>query len=412
MFKIDKNTRIFKIPLCSKSYINKRSRGEKVLFDLYIVFDTKFLYIKTWYANFLEAQIDLYTTPSHFKTNPKNFRHRKQLLEERLGFKIQERPDRKAKLIKTLDDKQLKSLEYYVNNNYFEDGCTLKGLIYLFKGNNPGGSVTNPSSSEIVSLPSKKDNFTIINPALAFDSVFLDTDDFKYQNLNEFLTINTRKNNVESFNDFLEYIKSDCEFLYNLIKLLNKYDKSLKNQKDIEIKMLREKTLKKSEKYYWFIQYIKDEAKKQRAQYRDKTSEWLVFENFAVEAIEKAHIYNVSWIKRDAIEYAHQNTSWKKSKLEKEINNILSDISNKYNFLNLDATVHKMFDGYKFTFDAENGNQVILDDTIAKNERIATYLEPYKQIEHSKLNNELKKFISKRNDYLSKNGLISQEKII
>ncbi|WP_438341786.1 hypothetical protein [Mycoplasma sp. 3341] len=46
---------------------------------------------------------------------------------------------------------------------------------------------------------------------------------------------------------------------------MNKYDKSLKNQKYIEIKMLREKTLKKSEKYYWFIQYIKDEAKKTKS---------------------------------------------------------------------------------------------------------------------------------------------------
>ncbi|WLP85145.1 hypothetical protein [Mycoplasma seminis] len=81
---------IFKIPFCTRNHkSSKNTKAIKCKFNLYIAFDTKLGYIKTWYLNFTECQIDKMNTKQHLDADaglinakpPRNFKIRKKLFE-------------------------------------------------------------------------------------------------------------------------------------------------------------------------------------------------------------------------------------------------------------------------------------------------------------------------------------------
>lgn len=95
-------------------------------------------HILSWKINFLEVWMDIYTTQSWIRKQNSNFLVRKELFEYIFDGKIiqEPRPNLSANKLILLNDIEIKKLNEWFSLNY---KSTLKNIIAIIKGNNPGG---------------------------------------------------------------------------------------------------------------------------------------------------------------------------------------------------------------------------------------------------------------------------------
>ncbi|QNM93921.1 hypothetical protein H9M94_01460 [Mycoplasma sp. Pen4] len=386
---------IYKIPFTTKNY-QSNSNSAKLKFDLYIAMASDKSYIRDIYFDFSEIHVDLMQTASHFKGKHKFLIQRQELFEKEMNLKIEKRPERSAHKIHNLNEEQIRLVENYVNVSYFQDGYTFKGLISLFKGNNPGGSMSKPSSSEIIIDKAKNNGSTCFNLPLLIDSIYLRTVNGN-SSLSDFLIQNNYNKDEKAFyslNDFIKNIKNRDGKIYKLFLELERSSNKNDEHKSNLLKEIRNLRDNYKEETY-IINRINAYTQKMRNQFRKniKQKRIEIFKIPKYSNEEKAHIYAVEWIKDEAMK------SWKINKeilTQKEIDDqvsiILKQISDVNNYLNLEPNCHTIFDKKLFTYN-KNGELVVLKQEV----NIPEY---YWQIPKDKLNSEMVEYIQKRNKVL------------
>ncbi|WLP85146.1 hypothetical protein Q8852_02360 [Mycoplasma seminis] len=272
-------------------------------------------------------------------------------------------------------------------------------MIYQLKGSNVQGSLSNPEGSELILDKEASGWFKVIyNLPLILDSLNLE-DYFVSQNLNNFLShFSKTVDDIKSFNEFDSLLNKEFKDLYYVLNQYENKDVNSKTKKDL--KKAIEDAKKNLNNEFSIINKVKNEAKKLRNKYvkNINTSNKKIFNiNYKTQ---KAHIYNVEWIKEDAVEFWKNNNEKIAHKtIGKKIQKILNEIADEFNYLNLESNIHASFDNYEFTYD-ENGVIHKLKDDFIKNIR-EEIINSYRQIPKENLTKKMKYYINKRNKHLS-----------
>ncbi|MFV8479877.1 MAG4270 family putative restriction endonuclease [Mycoplasma sp. T193] len=391
---------IFKIPMCTKSYYSEKSKSAKGQFDLYVAFDTDRLIIYDIFIDFLNLEIDLCNTKAHFDSNLSNFKIRKHIFKQ-LGFElIQRQTTKENKLIK-LNTEQLIKFSSLINTYYFQENQkNIKELIYMLKGNNPGGSVTKKENSELILDQKRNPNGHIFyNLPLIIDAITIGIN-FNGDSLSHILAhYQINENEIKNFDEMIEIIKNaDTKYLWSGICMLEVTGINLKEQNNNWIKKMNSytKNLANNNK---LCKSIKDTIRKCRATYAKRVEGKKIFD--IKYSTEKAHIYNVEWIQKEAFDYCINNPNRID---DKTYHKIIKQISDENNYLNMEPNIHKSFDRYEFSYN-ENGRLIKTKEALKENVRENT-LHSYYQIPKDKLNQQIKNYIRKRNNYIKSNNLL------
>ncbi|MFV8468575.1 MAG4270 family putative restriction endonuclease [Mycoplasma sp. VS292A] len=391
---------IFKIPMCTKSYYSKTSQSAKGQFDLYVAFDTERLIIYDIFVNFLNLEIDLCNTKSHFNSNLSNFKIRKHIFSQ-LGLELIPRQSTKENKLLKLNAQQLIKFSSLVNTYYFQENQkNIKELIYLLKGNNPGGSVTRKENSELILDEKRNSNGRIFyNLPLIIDAITIGIN-FSGDSLHHMLAhYQISEHEIKNFDTMIEIIKNnDSKYLWSGICMLEITGINLKEQNDTWIKNMSTyiKNLSNSNK---LCKSIKETIKKYRSTYAKRVEGKKIFD---IEySTEKAHIYNVEWIQKEAFDYCANDPNRID---DQRYHKIINQISDENNYLNLEPNIHKSFDRYEFSYN-ENGRLIQTKQALKDNVRENT-LHSYYQIPKDKLNKQIKDYIKKRNNYIENNNLL------
>ncbi|WP_416738263.1 MAG4270 family putative restriction endonuclease [Mycoplasma sp. 005V] len=391
---------IFKIPMCTKNYYSEKSKSARAQFDLYVAFDVKRLIISDIFVEFLDVKLDLYNTKEHMSNKNNNFVIRNKIFKS-LGLELKPRSYCKDNKTINLNQEQLKIFNSMINTIYFqEEQKNLKSLIYQLKGNNPGGSVSKKENSELIlDIKRSQDSKIFYNLPLILDCITIginiegDSLEFMLRKYEIHLS------QIKSFNQMIDIIKnSNNLYLWNGISNLEitGIDNKAKNEKWIANMKDHSKNIDKN---FAFCKEIKQSIQRSRVQYSKNVQNKKIF-NITYKT-EKAHIYNVEWIRQEAFDYCGNDLS----KLnDAKYKKIISQVSDENNYLNLEPNIHRSFDRYEFSYN-ENGklvwNKENLTDLVNANS-----LSNYLAIPSNKLSSELVEYIKKRNNYIQTNDLL------
>lgn len=154
--------------------------------------------------------MDIYTTQSWIRKHNSNFLVRKELFEYIFDDKIiqEPRPNLSANKLILLNDMEIKKLNEWFSLNY---KSTLKNIIAIIKGNNPGGSFTSPNNAEIVIT--NVDSFYKGNLIMFIDKIINLSTKNAYKNfLNS--NLNNFWNNQLSKINYLDYLSERNPLLF------------------------------------------------------------------------------------------------------------------------------------------------------------------------------------------------------
>lgn len=183
--------------------------------------------IMDWKICFNEVWIDQFSTPAWFATKPSIFKHREKLFKL-LYLTQKPRPTQTSNDLVRLSSEQLAILNGFLNNRKMYKS-TIKMIVGILKGNNPGGEAKNPNSAEMVidSNETQLKNFVI----LLDDLMFKYNDNFDSLNawaieisLEEFANLNPT---IKKTFDFMQKHKSQTDFqiyLENIKKYYMEYN--------------------------------------------------------------------------------------------------------------------------------------------------------------------------------------------
>ncbi|WP_027120828.1 MAG4270 family putative restriction endonuclease [Mycoplasmopsis lipofaciens] len=389
MYKINENDlHFFRIPVSSGRNNNKLNiLGEFLIaIDNHLIIHAKKFILK-------QGNIDLYNTKSHFIEENSSFKWRQKLFES-LDIELKKRPCVKSNKLIQLNEMQIKIFNHFIKNNFM--GKTFKSLIYLFKGNNAAGTMTNPDRAELICC---NKNIKYNNLIMLMDLLdgTKDIESSLYFERNKLF----ESKNFGNTNEFLNHIKNIDADIYITLNLLEKNGRS--NEKKNLMKEI--KSNKNDLKKYTKIRYEFTKILQQlRAEYVRNVNK-IVNKPFPDEEVqENAHIYAVKWIIEDAID---QSKKAYFSKNSKKFEKFKKEVKDQYNFLNLSNALHYYFDGstsldtnkIAITYDENNGELRYLKK-IEDNQKY--YFEKYKTINPDYLE-KCKYYLKKRNEKLKIN---------
>ena len=353
------------IPFIRKQF--NKTKSAKYKGDLVFI-SNKHGVIYDWKINFKEIHVDLFTTKSWFFKKSSKFKIREKLFNE-INLKQLERPLKSSNRIIKLDDFQVKTVNNFFNNRN-KYNSTIKNIVGILKGNNPGGEAKKPSSAELIidsNLNTK--NFIILiddlimKEKLKFDVAIFGSKEMK---LEKFIELNET---LESAFNFMQQEKNENDFKEYLSNIKEYYKKYNENVKKVEKIIKSERT-----KYSTNI---------------DKSIINFPFQFKNKSQFQKCHIYQIHQIKEQMIYQLHEC---------KPIKEYIKMISDPQNFLPLTEEVHRKFDANDFTYK--------LDGTIwPLNELGLEFIknqldEKYKKIDDFFLNKQRKKYLECRNKNL------------
>ncbi|VEU75545.1 Uncharacterised protein [Mycoplasmopsis maculosa] len=343
---------------------SKTNSKQKFLADLICYFNEDALLVK-YKLNIKEGTLfDFYTTPSWFKNKNTNFVLRDKITNllwpENKNKRQAPRPDENSKMLYKFNKEELELLNNFLNSNY--EG-TLKGLISLFKGNNPSGSYKNPNNSEIKSNNERfKNNLIML------------LDILKINKKNSIVDINSDKYEIielkeDQFNFFLSKTKI-WQIIFSFIyEIENIKSKDLKNPAEKNKINLLEKEMKKMKNDFvnYSLEVLKDIRSKRNIA-RNIVDKLYLFSIEKYLSFEIAHIYPVSEIKNEIYSFIEKNkinNTLKDIFKMQEYKKILNKICDKNNLLKLEPNLHTEYDKYKFYWDSETGEVKYLTDDIS-----------------------------------------------
>ena len=350
------------IPFIRKQF--NKTKSAKYKGDLEFI-SNKHGVIYDWKINFKEIHVDIFTTKSWFFKKSSKFQIREKLFNE-LCLKQLQRPLKNSNKIIKLDDFQVKIVNNFFNNRN-KYNSTIKNIVGILKGNNPGGEAKKPSSAElIIDWDLNTKNFIILiddlimKEKLKFDVAIFGSKEMK---LEKFIELNET---LESAFDFMQQEKDENDFKEYLSNIKEYYKKYNENVKKVE-------------------KIIKSERSKYSTNI-DKTINNFPFQFKNKSQFQKCHIYQIHQIREQMIYQLHEC---------KPIKKYIKMISDPQNFLPLTEEVHRKFDANDFTYK--------LDGTIwplnkPGHEFIKHELdEKYKKIDDFFLSKQRKKYLECRN---------------
>ena len=354
-----------KIPFIRKQFNKTKSAKYKG----YLVFiSNKHGVIYDWKINFKEIHIDIFTTKSWFFKKSSKFEIRKKLFNE-LGLKQLQRPLKNSNKIIKLNDFQVKiTNEFFNNRNKYNS--TIKNILAILKGNNPGGEAKKPSSAElIIDWDLNTKNFIILiddlimKEKLKFNVAILGSEVITFK---KFIKLNKT---LENAFDFMQQEKDEKNFKEYLSNIKDYYKKYNDNVKKVE-------------------RIIKSERSKYSTNI-DKTINNFPFQFKDKSQFQKCHIYEIHQIKEQMIYNLHEY---------KPIKNLKKMISDPQNFLPLTEEVHRKFDSNYFTYKLDGTIWPVneLGFEFIKNELD----KKYKKIDSFFLSKQRKKYLEYRNKNL------------
>lgn len=325
--------------------------------------------IYDWKIAFSEIYVDIYTTESWFTSNNKTFERRKELFK-RLGLHQEKRPSgTKATKIVELNKQQVEITNDFFNDRSIYDS-TIKNIVGVIKGNNPGGEAKNPESAEmIIDTANRTKNFVILFDDLVmknkvdFDSVAFGAEEIS---IDEFATLNLK---LKSAFSYMQKSK-DLSSWSNYLDAVKTYYK----QFNIDINKA----------------YII--ANRARAAYNKKIETEISVFPFGFKTsdeFQKCHIYEFHDLRDLIVEAIRENKSY--SKYEEMI-------KDSNNFLPLPESIHRKFDNNFFTFKTNGEIWPIHDDG---KKYVDSIDNKFKRIPEFFLTKKRIEYISKRNQQIN-----------
>ena len=318
-----------KLPIIRKNYNKTKAARFKGTLE---VVSNEYGIIYDWRINFTSIDLDLYTTERWFKDEPTIYKYRSELFDL-LNLKQEVRPSRLSNKIQSLNDGQIKIANDYFNNTY---NSTLKNIVGVLKGNNPGGEAKRPKSAEMIINSSLASNFIILfddlmtDKRLGFNSRAIGAKEIE---LKDFVKLT---NQLSDAFDYMQRSKEEMDFkiyLKSIKDYVNKY-KGDYIQAEIIAKQARSRYGRNIE------QAIKNKEIK------------LPFGFKSSAEFQKAHILDF-WVLKDKLVNAYFNG--------KDYKEIEKQIEDPNNFIPLPEAIHRAFDSDKLTYDL-SGNIKAVDE--------------------------------------------------
>ena len=318
----------------------KSKRAASCKGKLIMLADKTTKHIIDYRFNVIECNIDLFTTPSWFgeKSQQKKSRILREELFKNLGLsnKHEKRPSTSSNRIIKLNNKQIMILNEFINN--VEKCTTIKNFIRLISGCNPAGEGSTPSRAPLKAVF----NGTTVPFSLLIKALYVG---HKYKPFNK-LWLNDVLGQRYQVKTFKQFINSSEE--------LNKYFTFLTKVKTNfnDYKIFRKEMKKKLDNYRkQTLPIYYENVARERANYSKTIDEYYrpiirILNSFHYdrrEDWEKAHIFGVSEIKNEILKEAWENTNVRTKEY-------INYISNKFNFLPLENSIHKMYDKYQIIY--------------------------------------------------------------
>ncbi|KEZ22709.1 MAG4270 family putative restriction endonuclease [Ureaplasma diversum] len=413
---------VVKFHFASKTFLNKTKKDVAMYdLDLYALVSKSNGIIYCTKYHFKHFSINLLTTPSWFedqnKNNKTNYLRRKLILDHCLlnTVQIKRRSKNQQRVIVSFNDLELSKLNDLVNNNE-QFYTTINNLIAIINGSNPSGKIKNNKSSQTVMFDDCNNNSSYYVLVSLIDKLIINKKDLSFFVDDE---------------DFLTFKKLDIDQL-NAINILNKYvnknndkltyqaflednlDPILKDQYYSEIFLLLENdtiTPALENKIQWSINRLPRlriawvEIEKSAKEKRSKVQSCTPALSFDVPKTEKAHIFNVEWIKQEI--FRKFIDQWK-DKSELEIRDkirrdkMLDYICDPNNLFGMDPNRHTYFDEYYWIFDEHLSAYLIIKEEKISKEHfnfVKNALDNFKSqvnIISKNLSEETKKYIALR----------------
>ena len=280
----------------------------------------KYGVIFDWKITFDEVWIDLFTTKSWFKEKTTSFKRREALFNK-LGLKQVERPSKSSNKLYKLNIEQIEQVNNYFNNRK-EYNSTIKNILPILKGNNPGGEAKNPASGEmIIDTNSSIKNFVILfddlvmKKKVSYNVAMIGAEDISFEHFCEL-----NKELHEAFK-FMQQAKSFRDFSNYLNNIKEYYRKF--NIDDKEAERIAKKARSR------FSKNVEENIKE------------LPFGFTKSAQFQKCHIYEFHELRDKILEAIREQRS------TKQFEEMIADPEN---FLPLPEEVHRKFDSDWFTY--------------------------------------------------------------
>lgn len=363
------------IPITRRDFDNTSSAKFKG--NLEIV-SNEYGVIYDWRINFSYVAIDRYFTAGWLDLPklPSIYKYRVELFK-RLGITQSPRPTQSSNDLVVLNQEQINIVNQFFNERPFEESLrggytsTIKMIVGILKGNNPGGEAKNPKSAEmIIDGNNLYKNFVILLDDLTMSGV---------RNLNAY-KINAKEISLLEFSK----LNPTLEAAFNLMQ-------NAKDKVDFGIYLKNIKDYYKE--YNGYINKADVIASQARAQYGKVIEQKIKQLPFGFESskeFQKCHIYEFH-ILRDEIAKAMYE--------KKDYSKYVDAIKDPENFIPFPEHIHRQFDREAFTYTKdgkvypvnEEGNEFvnkIMDDK-------------FKQIPQFFLTPKRKEYLDKRNQLLN-----------
>ena len=390
---MDKNSGRFHVslPIISKSLANwekKTSRSAKFKGKLEWV-SNKHGVIYDWKIKLDYIELDLYTTLAWFTNNCNPFNIRKKLFKE-LEMKQCPRPSKTSNKLVILNKNQIKIVNDFFNNRQ-KYTSTIKNIVAILKGNNPGGEVKNPSSAEMI-IDSIK-NLKYKNFVILIDDLVMKKRDVYNENYDPYDV-------YEEYYQFSDPISFEefCQLNPHLEIVFNWFQTSMTQEK---YKRYLQGIKEFYKKYNSAIDIITKKCNLARSKYSNNVDKLLeIIENYnghlpfgiPRDKLQKCHIEDVHHLKDLAIYAYRENKSYKE---------YIERIADPNNFIPLPEDIHRKFDKNYFTYDT-NGHAYPIK--IPEGEKFLNEykdMQQYKQIPKDFLTKERIAYIKRRMEYIN-----------
>lgn len=354
--------KIVEIPIIKSNFSKTKSARFKGTLEIVsnqdgIIYD--------WNIFFTEVYIDAATTPSWFNKKTTTFKRRAQLFAL-LGIVQIPRRDRYHNEIIKLNNEQINILNKYLNNRE-QYNSTLKNIIGILKGNNPGGEAAKPKSAEmVIDADESYKNFVIL------------LDDLTVSNKGNFslYKIGAKKITLQDYVLLNENIESSFNYMQQ-------------NKGNIDFSIYLQSIKVYVAKYRRDINSIEQIISKARSKYMSNVDK-IDPSDYAFDVkkgeFQRAHIVPVWFIKDKILECIQSGRKY----LE-----FIEMIYDRDNFLPLPWPIHSKYDSGELTYD-ENG-EINLITIGALSVKEYEYFDRYKKIKGSWMNEQRKQYLMMHN---------------
>lgn len=327
--------------------------------------------VMDWKITFSNVEIDLYTTPAWFTGEPNIFKYREELFRT-LGLKQEKRPSKDSNKLVTLSENQLSDLNNFLNDRSSYKS-TIKMIVGILKGNNPGGEAKNPNSAELIidSCDTPLKNFVIL----------LDDLVIKHNSNFEAMAVWAKEIALAQFSQLNDTLKKAFEFM-----------QKPKNKVDFQIYLSNIKDYYKN--YNDFAQKGEQIASEARKIYTANivnkySNSQLPFDLKFSGQYQRCHIYEYHSLKNMIIESLYEGDQ----ESAKKYSNMISDPEN---FIPLPEEIHRHFDKDWFTYKKdgniyaihEKGFDYIQNYVLDKYKKIPEWFMTPKRVKYFDLRNQ------------------------